>query len=51
MTPDGFSVGFNDAVDHPVAHACIHIVPRRRGDDVELPDGIEWVTNYIASNT
>ena len=47
LTPDAFSIGFNDTLHDGagMAHAAVHVVPRRRGDTAELPDGIEWVTN------
>jgi diadenosine tetraphosphate (Ap4A) HIT family hydrolase len=47
LTPDGFSIGFSDAIPDGVTagHAAVHVVPRRHGDSPELPDNIEWVTD------
>jgi diadenosine tetraphosphate (Ap4A) HIT family hydrolase len=47
LTPDGFSIGFNDTMHGGVSadHAAVHVVPRRRGDNPELPVGVEWVTD------
>jgi diadenosine tetraphosphate (Ap4A) HIT family hydrolase len=47
LMPDGFSIGFNDTMHDGVSadHAAVHVVPRRRGDSPELPDGVEWVTD------
>jgi diadenosine tetraphosphate (Ap4A) HIT family hydrolase len=39
LVPDGvFNIGF----DELGKHAAVHVVPRRAGDDVELPEGV-WV--------
>jgi diadenosine tetraphosphate (Ap4A) HIT family hydrolase len=39
MMPDGgFSIGFDEAGEH----AVVHVVPRRAGDGVELPEAV-WV--------
>ncbi len=39
LVPDaGFSIGFDELGEH----AAVHVVPRRAGDDVELPEGV-WV--------
>jgi diadenosine tetraphosphate (Ap4A) HIT family hydrolase len=47
LKPSGFSIGFSDTMEGGdiVDHACIHVVPRRRGDNLELPSGIGWVTD------
>jgi diadenosine tetraphosphate (Ap4A) HIT family hydrolase len=47
LKPSGFSIGFSDTMEGGdiVDHACIHVVPRRRGDNLELPDGFGWVTD------
>lgn len=47
LSPCTFSIGFNDTLDQGTGtdHAAIHVVPRRRGEDVELPAGLEWVTD------
>jgi diadenosine tetraphosphate (Ap4A) HIT family hydrolase len=47
LTPDGFSVGFNDAMHDGVTtdHAAVFVVPRRRNDGLTLPAGIDWVTD------
>ena len=40
LQPDGFNIGFNDglAAGQAVAHAHVHIIPRRKGD-VSDPGG------------
>jgi diadenosine tetraphosphate (Ap4A) HIT family hydrolase len=47
LTPDGFSVGFNDTQNEVAGadHAAVHVVPRWRGDNLELRAGLEWVTD------
>jgi histidine triad (HIT) family protein len=41
LMPDGgFSIGF----DELGSHAAIHVVPRRTGDDLELPEFV-WVVD------
>jgi diadenosine tetraphosphate (Ap4A) HIT family hydrolase len=46
LSPDGFSIGFNDVMHDGVAtaHAAVFVVPRRRNDGVVLRGGIDWVT-------
>ena len=40
------STGFSDSGEGPTApHVHVHLIPRRRGDKVELLDGIDWVTD------
>jgi hypothetical protein len=42
LVPDrGFSIGF----DATGSHAVIHLVPRRAGDNVELPECGEWIAD------
>jgi len=43
--PDGFNIGINDgaAAGQTVAHAHIHIVPRRKGDVPDPRGGIRWI--------
>jgi hypothetical protein len=42
VVPDGgFSIGFDSAG----SHAVIHLVPRRAGDRVELPECGEWIAD------
>jgi histidine triad (HIT) family protein len=46
LVPDeGFAVGFVDGLTaaEPVPHTVIHIVPRRAGDQVVLPECTEWI--------
>jgi diadenosine tetraphosphate (Ap4A) HIT family hydrolase len=46
LVPDaGFSIGFVDALSaaEPVEHTVIHVVPRRKGDQVTLPQCSEWI--------
>ena len=46
LVPNGFSTGFSDSGEGPTApHVHVHLIPRRRGDKVELLDGIDWVTD------
>lgn len=47
LTPDGFSIGFNDTMHDRIGvdHAAVHVVPRRRGGSPDRPDGVEWVTD------
>ena len=45
FAPDGFNVGFNDgaAAGQTVAHAHIHVIPRRAGDVPDPRGGIRWI--------
>jgi diadenosine tetraphosphate (Ap4A) HIT family hydrolase len=45
LRPDGFNIGFNDglAAGQTVAHAHIHIIPRRTGDVSDPRGGIRWI--------
>ena len=47
LKPDGFSIGFSDSMHDGISadHAAVHVVPRRRGESPELPEGVEWVTD------
>ena len=49
LKPAGLSIGFSDTMEDgdTLGHASVHMVPRRRGDNAELPDGIEWVTDDL----
>jgi diadenosine tetraphosphate (Ap4A) HIT family hydrolase len=42
---DSFYIGFNDraAAGQTVAHAHIHVIPRRQGDVPDPRGGIKWV--------
>src|SRR5579864_6578931 len=39
---EGFSIGFADYPKGGEGHAHIHILPRRTGEPLKLPEGIEW---------
>jgi diadenosine tetraphosphate (Ap4A) HIT family hydrolase len=43
--PDAFTIGVNDgiAAGQTVAHAHIHVIPRRPGDVTDPRGGIRWV--------
>jgi diadenosine tetraphosphate (Ap4A) HIT family hydrolase len=43
--PDAFNVGINDgaAAGQTVAHAHIHVIPRRKGDVPDPRGGVRWV--------
>jgi diadenosine tetraphosphate (Ap4A) HIT family hydrolase len=43
--PDGFNVGINEgeAAGQTVAHAHIHVIPRRTGDVEDPRGGVRWV--------
>ena len=43
--PDGFTIGVNDgeAAGQTVAHAHVHVIPRRRGDVPDPRGGVRWV--------
>ena len=48
IVPDGgFSIGFLDGLTAavPVPHTVIHVVPRRAGEDVALPECGEWIAD------
>jgi histidine triad (HIT) family protein len=47
FVPDeGFSIGFVDGLTAaPAPHAAIHIVPRRAGDQIALPECTEWISD------
>jgi diadenosine tetraphosphate (Ap4A) HIT family hydrolase len=49
LKPSGFSIGFSDRMEDGdiVDHACVHVVPRRHEDNLELPDGFGWVTDDL----
>ena len=49
--PDGFNIGVNDgpAAGQTVAHAHIHVIPRRHGDVVDPRGGIRWVIPATAA--
>ena len=44
LNPDGFNIGFNDglAAGQTVAHAHVHVIPRRNGDVADPRGGIRW---------
>jgi diadenosine tetraphosphate (Ap4A) HIT family hydrolase len=43
--PDAFNIGVNDgsAAGQTVAHAHIHVIPRRKGDAADPRGGIRWI--------
>jgi diadenosine tetraphosphate (Ap4A) HIT family hydrolase len=43
--PDGFTVGVNDgpAAGQTIAHAHVHVIPRRAGDVCDPRGGVRWV--------
>ena len=43
--PDGFNIGVNDglAAGQTIAHAHIHVIPRRKGDVPDPRGGIRWI--------
>jgi len=43
--PDGFNVGVNDglAAGQTIAHAHVHVIPRRKGDVPDPRGGIRWI--------
>jgi diadenosine tetraphosphate (Ap4A) HIT family hydrolase len=48
LTPDaGFGIGFVDTLSakQPVHHTVIHVIPRRAGDHLLLPDCSEWIVD------
>jgi diadenosine tetraphosphate (Ap4A) HIT family hydrolase len=47
LVPDrGFSIGFVDGLTAtPVPHMVVHVVPRRAGATVVLPECREWIAD------
>lgn len=45
VVPDGWNIGVNDglAAGQTVAHAHVHVIPRRRGDRADPRGGIRWI--------
>jgi diadenosine tetraphosphate (Ap4A) HIT family hydrolase len=43
--PDGYNIGINvgEVAGQTVAHAHLHVIPRRRGDVPDPRGGIRWV--------
>ena len=43
--PDGFNIGVNDgtAAGQTIAHAHVHVIPRRTGDVEDPRGGVRWV--------
>ena len=44
---EGFSIGFSDFPENGDGHAHIHVLPRREGDQLMLPEGIDWVVDKV----
>jgi diadenosine tetraphosphate (Ap4A) HIT family hydrolase len=44
-SPEGFNIGVNDgeAAGQTVAHAHIHVIPRRKGDVADPRGGVRWI--------
>lgn len=42
---DGWTIGLNDgeAAGQTIAHAHVHVMPRRRGDNPDPRGGVRWV--------
>jgi diadenosine tetraphosphate (Ap4A) HIT family hydrolase len=45
LSPDGFNIGINAgaAAGQTVAHAHVHVIPRRKGDVEDPRGGVRWV--------
>src|SRR5262249_3308688 len=45
LHPDGFNIGLNGglAAGQTVAHAHVHVIPRRKGDVPDPRGGVRWV--------
>lgn len=43
--PDGYNIGINvgEAAGQTVAHAHLHVIPRKQGDVADPRGGIRWV--------
>jgi diadenosine tetraphosphate (Ap4A) HIT family hydrolase len=43
--PDAFNIGVNDgaAAGQTIAHAYIHVIPRRKGDIQDPRGGVRWI--------
>ena len=43
--PDGYNIGVNigEAAGQTIAHAHLHVIPRRRGDVPDPRGGVRWV--------
>jgi diadenosine tetraphosphate (Ap4A) HIT family hydrolase len=44
-TPDGYNIGINvgTAAGQTVAHAHLHVIPRRQGDVADARGGVRWI--------
>ncbi len=49
LKPTGFSIGFTDSRDEQASapHVHVHVVPRRNGDQLNLPADVEWVADDL----
>ena len=45
LHPDGFNIGLNDgeSAGQTVAHAHVHVIPRRLGDVTDPRGGVRWL--------
>jgi diadenosine tetraphosphate (Ap4A) HIT family hydrolase len=45
LAPDGFNIGINvgAAAGQTVAHAHVHVIPRKKGDVEDPRGGVRWV--------
>lgn len=45
LKPDGFNIGINvgAAAGQTVAHAHVHVIPRKKGDVEDPRGGVRWV--------
>jgi len=49
-SPDGFNIGVNDGAvaGQTIAHAHIHVIPRRKGDVEDPRGGVRWIISSKA---
>ena len=44
---EGFIIGFADFPENGDGHAHVHVVPRKLGEQLNLPEGIDWVLEKL----